>query len=347
MTGAHAPHAVTTWNYITTNTFMKFALLTVTYSGLFYAGKALSIEQQIYKAKALGFEGLAIETKRPIASPIDLSKVDRLRIREVAADQGIELCAIESMSNFCSRHSEERENNLAMMQRVLELAHDLGVNMVKIFAAWPGIIDDEEAIAMYAPYEKGNFFKPLNPLDLKIWNRAIHGIREAAAWAEEMGITLLLQNHAPVLRPGYEDTLAMMQEIDRKNVQLCIDVPLFADRQKTDYVKEAVKNCGSHLLYTHYGAWNFKEDDRGEVVQEPAPHHGGTINYDTFVEALHQIGYNGYLTSEYCLPLIKNHTIAGIEEVDKATILAMRYMKTLVEKVTAVKKSNASKGTLV
>ena len=325
---------------------MKFALLTVTYSGLFYSGKALSVEQQIHKAKALGFEGLAIETKRPVASPIDLNKAARLRIKEVAADQGIDLCAIESMSNFCSRHSEERENNLAMMKQVLELAHDLNVDIVKIFAAWPGIIDDEEAIAMYALYEKGNYFKPLNPLDLKVWNRAINGIREVASWAEDLGITLLLQNHAPVLRPGYEDALAMMQEIERKNVKLCIDVPLFSDRQKNEYVREAVRSCGKDLLYTHYGAWNFTEDENGEVVQEPAPHHGGKINYETFVEALCQNDYTGYLASEYCLPLIKNHKIAGIDEVDKATILAMRYMKKLVAEVNT-KKISAQKATLV
>lgn len=322
---------------------MKFSLLTVTYSGLFYSGKPLSIEQQIYKAKELGFDGLAIETKRPVASPLDLKKNIRARIKEVAADQGIELCAVESMSNFCSRYSEERENNLAMMLQVLELARDLNVSMVKIFAAWPGMVDDEEVIAMYAQYEKGNYFKPLNVLDLKIWNRAISGIREVASWAEDMGITLVLQNHAPVLRPGYEDALAMMREVDRKNVKLCVDVPLFSDRQKDDYVIEAVKNCGKDLLYTHYGAWNFRETEAGEVVQEPAPHHGGTINYETFIESLLQTGYDGYLSSEYCLPLIKNHQIAGIEEVDKATILAMRYMRRLVEKHSPVRKSTSMK----
>jgi sugar phosphate isomerase/epimerase len=311
---------------------MKFALLTVTYSGLFYSGKPLTLEQQIYKAKQLSFDGLAIETKRPIASPLDLTKATRARLKEVAADQAIDLCAVESMSNFCSRHSEERENNLAMMLQVLKLAQDLDVKMVKLFAAWPGIIDDEEAIAMYAQYEKGDYFKPLNVLDLKIWNRAIVGIREVATWADDMGITLVLQNHAPVLRPGYEDTLAMMQEIDRKNVKLCIDVPLFSDRQKDEYVKEAVKKCGKDLIYTHYGAWNFMETNEGEVIQEPAPHHGGTINYETFINALSQNGYDGYLTSEYCLPLIKNHKIAGEEEVDKATMRAMRYMKKLVER---------------
>ena len=323
---------------------MKFALLTVSYSGLFYAGKALTVEQQIHKAKALGFEGLAIETKRPVASPLDLNKATRHRIKEVAADQGIELCCVESMSNFCSRYSEERENNLAMMQQVLQLAHDLGVDMVKIFAAWPGMIDDEEAIAMYAQYEKGNYFKPLNPLDLKVWNRAISGIREVAAWAEDLGITLLLQNHAPVLRPGYEDALAMMQEVEKRNVKLCIDVPLFSDRQKNEYVREAVKNCGKDLLYTHYGAWNFMETEDGEIVQEPAPHHGGKINYETFIEALYQNGYNGYLTSEYCLPLIKNHKIAGVEEVDKATVMAMRYMKKIV---AAARKAHSPKVSLV
>ena len=62
---------------------MKFALLTVSYSGLFYSGKALPLEQQILKAKELGFDALSIETKRPVASPIDLSKADRKRIKEV------------------------------------------------------------------------------------------------------------------------------------------------------------------------------------------------------------------------------------------------------------------------
>jgi sugar phosphate isomerase/epimerase len=326
---------------------MKFALLTVTYSGLFYSGKALTVEQQIYKAKELGFEGLAIETKRPIASPLDLNKATRIRIKEVAADQGIELCAVESMSNFCSRHSEERENNLAMMKQVLSLAHDLGVGMVKIFAAWPGIIDDEEVVAMYAQYEKGNYFKPLTPLDLKVWDRAINGIREIASWAEDLGITLVLQNHAPVLRPGYEDALAMMNEVDRKNVKLCIDVPLFSDRQKNEYVREAVRNCGENILYTHYGAWNLTTLEDGEVIQEPAPHHGGRINYETFLEALYENGYTGYLASEYCLPLIKNHKIAGIEEVDYATIIALRYMKKILAQVKSQIKTDIPKASLV
>jgi sugar phosphate isomerase/epimerase len=314
---------------------MKFGLLTVSYSGLFYAGPALSLEQQIYKARELGFEALAIETKRPIACPIDLPQAERSRIKAVAADQGIALCAVESLSNFTGRLMEERENNLVMMRAVLDLASDLGVNLVKVFAAWPGLINDEEPIAMYAPFERGNHYRRLYPPDLRRWHHAVDGIREVADWAADMGITLVLQNHAPVIAPGYEDALAMKQEIDRRNVKLCLDVNLFYDRQSDEYVKEAVHRCREHIAYTHFGAWNFSAGPGGEVVQDPAPSFGGLINYRAFVGALHRIGYDGYLVSEYCTPVLKNHRIAGVEGIDEGTRLSLLYMKRLVEEATA------------
>ena len=315
---------------------MKFALLTVSYSGLFYAGEALSLEQQIHKAKALGFDALSIEAKRPVASPLDLSKADRTHIREMAADEGIALCAVESMSNFTSRVMEERENNLAMMRYVLELANDLGVDLVKVFAAWPGIVNDEEEVALYGPYERGNYYKRMYPADLRKWNHAVQGIREVADWAADLGITLALQNHAPVITPGYEDVLTMMQEIDRKNVKLCLDAPLFYDRQRDEYVREAVKQCGKYIVLTHYGAWNFTENKNGEVVQEPAPSFGGQVNYEAFIAELQRTGYAGYLVSEYCLPVVKHHQIAGIEEIDRANRLTLRYMKDLMRRTAPV-----------
>lgn len=309
---------------------MKFALLTVTYGGLFYKGEALSLEQQIHKAKALGFDALAIETKRPVASPLDLTKKDRQRIKSIAAGEGIPLCCIESLSNFGGKHMEERENNLAMMRMVLELAKDLGVDLVKIFAAWPGIINDEEAIAMYGQFERGNYYKRLFPAELRIWNRCVQGIREVADIANDLGITLALQNHAPVLAKGYEDTLTMMHEVDRKNVKVCIDAPLFYERQSDEYMHEAVQKCGRNLVHTHYGAWNFSENNEGEIIQGPSPSTGELINYQAFIEELHNISYKGYLTSEYCLPVYKNHQLAGIEEVDHATRISLQYMKQLV-----------------
>jgi sugar phosphate isomerase/epimerase len=317
---------------------MKFALLSVSYSGLFYAGRPLSIEEQIHKAKTLRFDGLAIEAKRPVAFPLDLSRADRARIRAVAAGEGIALAAIESMSNFAGRYMEERENNLAMMRTVLDLASDLGVDLVKVFAAWPGLVNDEEAVAMYAPYERGSYFKRPYPPDLRRWQRAVDGIREVADWAADLGITLVLQNHAPVTAPGYEDALAMVQEIDRPNLRLCLDAPLFYERQDDGYVREAVRQCRDLIAYTHYGAWNFRETGDGQVEQGPAPSFGGRINYETFTDALAEIGYDGYLSSEYCVAAVDRHRIAGIEEVDRGTKLALSYMRRLVDRAVGARR---------
>ena len=92
---------------------MKLGLFTVAYGGLWYAGKALPMKEQILKAKELGFHGLSIECKRPVASPIDLDRNQRKEIKEFAAQQDIELVACESMSNFSSVVMEHRENDLA------------------------------------------------------------------------------------------------------------------------------------------------------------------------------------------------------------------------------------------
>ena len=309
---------------------MKFAFLTVTYAGQFYRGPALTLLEQIRKARALGFDGISIETKRPIASPLDLTAPDRKAIRAAAAAEGIELCAVESMSNFASPLMEERENNLAMMRLVIDLAADLEIDIVKVFAAWPGVINDEDETAFYGPYETGNYYKSLYPRHLRQWRRAVSGLREAADYAAPRGIQLALQNHAPVLRPGYEDTVAMMREVDRSNVGLCMDAPLFHERQSDDYMREAVRACGDRILLTHYGAWNFSQTSNGEVVQDPAPSVGGPINYGAFLRELQRAGYDGYLVAEYCLPCVKDHCIAGIEEIDVANTRALAYMRSLV-----------------
>lgn len=309
---------------------MKLALLTVSYSGLFYDGPALTLVEQVRKARQLGFDGLSIEAKRPVASPLDLTKEDRRAIRAAAAAEGVALCAVESLSNFASPIMEERENNLAMMRQVLDLAGDLEVALVKVFAAWPGLVDDEDETAFYAPYERRSYHSTLYPADLRRWRRAVDGLREAADYASARGITLALQNHAPVLRTGYEDTLAMMREIDRPNVGLCLDVPLFKERQADAYISEAVRACGEHIRLTHYGAWNFAQAEGGEVTQQPAPSFDGTINYSRYLAELQRIGYDGYVVSEYCLPCVKDHRIAGIDEIDRRNAMALAYIRNLV-----------------
>ena len=66
----------------------------------------------------------------------------------------------------------------------------------------------------------------------------VHGrfpLEAVGQGASEMGER---SDHAPVTTPGYEDALAMVREIDRPNLRLCLDAPLFYERQSDAYVRE-------------------------------------------------------------------------------------------------------------
>jgi len=82
----------------------------------------------------------------------------------------------------------------------------------------------------------------------------VDGIPRGSGVGPPTGVLHYCLNHAPVLNPGYEDTLAMMQENRPEEREVIASTCPFFRRQRTDYVREAVEKCGKDLLYTHYGA---------------------------------------------------------------------------------------------
>ena len=70
-------------------------------------------------------------------------------------------------------------------------------------------------------------------------------------------------------------------------MKLCLDIKLFHERQSDAYMEEAVRRCAHHIVYTHFGAWNFSESEDGEVVQDPAPASAVRSTTARIVRALH------------------------------------------------------------
>jgi sugar phosphate isomerase/epimerase len=306
---------------------IKLALFTVTYCGLWYRGEALPLKDQILKAKELGFEGISVETKRPVALPCDLSRKERVEIKEFADSHGITICAVETMSNFVKPLIEDRENNLCMVREAIELANDLEAGIVKVFAAWLGT-SRYDGLGTYDFGRRifdleGNFVT-----DLQRWRWAVEGIRDAARWAAEYGITIALQNHPPVIRPGFEDALQMVKEVNMENVKLCLDVPLFED-QSDEYIHEAVEACKDvGIVHSHYGSLRFDESPSGEIIMRCPD--SRCVNYPAFIRELKRIGFDGFIASEECSPVLKNHEYQGIEAVDRHVKAALKYMRNLI-----------------
>ncbi|MCD6322067.1 MAG: hypothetical protein J7L77_03465 [Clostridiales bacterium] len=87
---------------------MKIGLHSVSYSGTWGGQKALNLKDFIIKAATLGFDSVELAGKRPHASPLDYGKKERLEIKELIKEQGLELCCMASYHDFSTffEHSD-------------------------------------------------------------------------------------------------------------------------------------------------------------------------------------------------------------------------------------------------
>lgn len=309
---------------------MKLALYTVTYAGLWYRGKPLSMEEFIDRAAKYGFNGIEIDGKRPHGFPLDLDENRRKEIRKMAEAKGLEICAIAGNNNFVSPFQEQRENELLMLSEQIKLAKDLGAPFLRVFLAWRGvtIID---GIANYETPTKYDV-DHLSP-DAANWQRwkwAKEALQEGVRIAEKNGVTMVLQNHGPLLK-NYKEMISTVEEIGSENLKCCLDCMLLKS-QDDDYVRQAVLDVGDLQFHSHFPGEFEKKNGKVEQMLMRGYEEFGLINYPTFVKALKEIGYKGYMSYEFChSPLNEKREVAGIERVHEQVQYAREYMSDLIK----------------
>lgn len=312
---------------------MKVGLYSVTYLGIWYRGGALAPMEFLRRAQALGYDGVELDGKRPHGNPIDLDERRRKAIRELAGELGLEIAAVASNNDLSSPVTEHRECQLLMLREQIRLARDLGAPVVRVFLAWPGVIM-RDGLATYDVARQRWEQLWRDTTWLEAWSYCREALREAVRYAEEDGIVLALQNHAPVLR-HQRDMLDMIAEVDSPWLRACLDAPLLTSHDDV-FVREAVLQTGGLQVHTHFGG-EFQRLPDKQVVQRPYQYGRPLTNYRAFVCALHEIGYNGYLCYELCHPVLDaRHEPAGIDYVDEQAQLALEYMRKLLIEVEGV-----------
>ncbi len=302
---------------------MKHGLYTVTYSAVWYRGEALTLKEFFARAKELGFQGVELGLKRPHASPLDLDERACEEIREELDRQGLDLAACASYNDFSSPIVERGEVELYFVKGQINLTRALGAKILRLFAAWPGITL-RDGVATYDMTRRYIQTHYPDTTYLERWNLVKEGLREAATYAEEAGVVLALQNHIPIINT-YQDMLAFVREVDSPALKACLDCPLLRPRDgDADYVAQAVRDTGALQVHSHYGG-EFYRDEQGAAQLD------GQTNYPAFVEALKEIGYDGYICYEFCHPCVdEQHNAAGVERVDEQTRMAAEYMSRVI-----------------
>jgi sugar phosphate isomerase/epimerase len=310
---------------------MKLGLYSITYLGVWYRGRALTIEELIDRARDYGYEGVEIDGKRPHGNPLDLSRRRCQELQLKAQDAGIEIYAVAANNDFSSPVPEYRESQLLYVRDLIRMTADLGVKTLRMFAAWPGLTITPEG----ARYTKARQIWREAHSDIpaeQTWEWCREGLAEAARLAGDAGVTLALQNHAPVTNSP-ADMLRMIRDVGSPHLMACLDAPLAA-RQGVTSMQQAAREVAGLQVLSHFGGeYERTTDDcvRG-LVRNPDETLTPEDYYLDFALGMQEIGYDGYLGYELCHPLPKiNGEPVGIEFADLNARLAAEYMRGILK----------------
>lgn len=308
---------------------MKIGLYSITYRGVWYRGQALDVFSLLRLAKQQGWEGVELDAERPHAAPMDLSRDDRKRLRDLAGELGLELCALSPNCDLSSPVPVQREAMICYVRECIKLAHDLGSPLCKVFAAWRGITL-HEGLATYDEtygYNQYGFWKG----DRRGF--VVESMRELCKVAEDYGIVLAMQNHGPDIVNRYQDVLSLIEEVGSPAFKACMDINIEPEADSAEHAREMAAASGTLQVHSHVNAeFERRPDGTVELVAGgyfDAAFWGRQVAYPAYMDALAELGYEGYVNWEFCHPARKNGKPAGIEYVHQQTEMAFEYLSRL------------------
>jgi sugar phosphate isomerase/epimerase len=321
---------------------MKIGLYSITYLGCWYRGEALTLPDFIRTAKLLGYDGVEIDGKRPHGNPLDWPADRCQELKRTADDSGIEILGVAANNDFSNPVPEVREAQICYLRELIRMTADLGANRLRVFLAWWGITRHPRL----ASYDIAEGFWPVvhaKFAEEEIWGWCREALIECARYAREMGVTLALQNHKPLIK-DHEDVLRMVREVNSPHLKVCLDAPLMPDKS-AEAMLAAARAVGSLQVMSHFGG-EFDRNPDGSITG--VDRIDGVITGETaqyyrdFARAMRQIGYHGYTSYELChqLPVVNGETV-GIEFAHKNARLAAEFMREIIKAEYATKPTPA------
>jgi sugar phosphate isomerase/epimerase len=295
---------------------MKTCLHSVSYAGVWRGQARLSVDEFLSKARQLGFDGVMLMAKRPHVSPLDYDAAARKALRDRIEGLGLELACLAGYTDFTAGVDKTGIPNVEIQAsyvgELARLARDLGTDMVRVFTGYerPGVSFDQQ----YA--------------------MVVEGLKLAGRKAAEYGVTLAVQNHHDIA--SHHETLHwLLSEVNLPNVKAAFDAwsPTLQNLS-SEQIKEAVLKMGPFIVHTTAAQYvrlpRYRYEDnlinysQQEDLIRAVPMGEGIIDYETFFNALKEIGYQGYIGYEMCAVLAGG---GAIENLDKTARAFLDYVK--------------------
>jgi fructoselysine 3-epimerase len=276
---------------------MKLSFNTWVYSSFPVWVPAYTLEETIKRIARIGYDGIEIGAAAPHAYPAHLSQERRKDIKKMLDDNNLSVSSMLPAPgggpgfNVASPLPEERAGAVAQYKEVVALCADLGGPTVMYIAGWQ----------IYGTTR------------VQAWDWSREALSEVAKSADDRGVTIVIEP-TPTdsnLIESCDDAIELMEQVAAPNVKLMFDTQhaYYRNEVPTDYVYRMGKNL-RHVHIAEFG--------RGAPGTGPGDFVG-------LVEALHEIGYEGYLAME--IGFNRRNV-----EPDLVARQAYEYLKPLVSK---------------
>jgi sugar phosphate isomerase/epimerase len=294
---------------------VKTCLHSVSYAGFWRGQTRLTVDEFLVKAKELGYEGVMLVAKRPHVSPHDYDKAARARLKAKIDSLGLTLVGLAGYTDFTAGIDKpgipNAEIQASWVGEIAELAKDLGTDMVRIFTGYerPGI-----------PYDRQ-------------YAEVVEGLKMAGKLAARHGVTLAVQNHHDIAL--HHDVMYwLLREVNLPNVMAGWDAwspvleGLSPEEQRQSVLKmkpfivnTIVADYVTHPRFTYVNdLTNYREE---QPVMRAVPVGQGIIDYKNWMNALREIGYQGWVVYEMCEVLDGG---GSEENLDRTAKIFLDYM---------------------
>ncbi|EIJ78113.1 Sugar phosphate isomerase/epimerase [Bacillus methanolicus PB1] len=228
------------------------------------------LEEVINRLSSFGYNGIEIGCASPHAWPDYLSKERRQEISNLLKQKNLKVAAMLPAPgggpgmNPSSALIEERKFTIDHYKKVIQLAYDWECPTVMWLAGWAAFGTTQQ----------------------DAWNRSLEGLVEVGKYAQELGITMVVEP-TPAdsnLIETADDALMLAEQTGLSNVKVMFDTfhALYRNEVPSDYVYR----MADKLHHVH-----ISDNDR-------LPPGQGRGDFDSVLRALKEINYDGYLSME-------------------------------------------------
>ncbi len=254
----------------------------------------LDVKGGLLKAKEVGADGVQIYAVSGEMDPANLTAIDRMHWKQYIESLGLEISAlVGDLAGHGFQDKQENPWKIEKSKRILDLAVELGTHVVTTHI---GVVPEDTGSEIYETMQRA---------------------------CDELGLYAKSMDAYFAIETGPETSLHLKGFLDglRSNgVSVNFD-PANMVMVTGDDPAQGVQNLKDYIVHTHakdgvrlrkvdpreiYGSVGYEKMDHTKLAQmgesgdayREVPLGEGSVNWKQYMQALVDIGYNGYLTIE-------------------------------------------------